>query len=112
MSKSFKDPGLFPVAQPIPTTDFTPDPEGPELPPGLPGGIPGLPGLPGPIPSPWPFPHFCGLSLPQGCYQLNISTEYSGSRFPFSKFQIRLVESREEWYRLRNKRRYVPLFFL
>src|SRR2546421_627531 len=40
MSKSSRDAGLFPVAQPIPTSDFTPDPEGPELPPGLPGGIP------------------------------------------------------------------------
>ena len=46
MSRSSKDVGLFPVAQPITAGDFTPDPEGPELPPGLPGGIPGHPGLP------------------------------------------------------------------
>jgi hypothetical protein len=88
MSKSSKDAGLFPVAQPITTSDFTPNPEGPELPPGLPGGIPGFPGVPSPIPFPGPFPHYCGLSLPQGCYQLSISTTFSSSQFLFRSFKL------------------------
>src|ERR1700726_2433839 len=40
--------GYFRWRSPI-TSDFTPNPEGPELPPGLPGGIPGFPGVPSPI---------------------------------------------------------------
>src|SRR5262249_35441436 len=63
----------------------TPDPEGPGLPPGWPGPIPGFP--PRPIPFP-PLPHFCALSLPQGCYQLNFSTTY-GSKFGlFRSFKL------------------------
>jgi hypothetical protein len=89
MSKSSKDVGFFPVAQPITAGDFTPDPEGPELPPGLPGGIPGRPGLPGSFPwPPWPPLRYCGLSLPQGCYQLSISTTYSKSPFFFRSFKL------------------------
>ena len=88
MSKSSKDAGLFPVAQPITTSDFTPNPEGPELPPGLPGGIPGFPGVPSPIPFPGPFPHYCGLSLPQGCYQLSITTTSLSSQFLFRNFKL------------------------
>jgi hypothetical protein len=50
MSKSSKDAGLFPVAQPITTSDFTPNPEGPELPPACPVVFLVFPEYPVPFP--------------------------------------------------------------
>lgn len=75
-------PGIVPMAEAIPEDTgplgevaFTPDPEGP----GVPPVVPGLPGVPTAV---WPpqvaqlppkltFPHFCNLSLPGGCYRLS-----------------------------------------
>lgn len=62
----------FPVSSFIDAGEFTPDPEGPELPPGIPFPDPiELPTLARPK---WPPVHVCNLSLPQGCYQLNITS--------------------------------------
>jgi hypothetical protein len=88
MPTSYTDAGLFPVAQPIETADFTPNPEEPELPPGLPGLPGGVSGLPGHFPIPLPPLHVCALSLPQGCYQLSISTSASSGRFLFKSFKL------------------------
>jgi hypothetical protein len=74
----------IPVSQPIATSEFTP--EAPELPAGLPG-LPNLPSIPS-LPIPWPPPHFCRLSLPQGCYQLTISTTYSSPPILFRSFKL------------------------
>ncbi len=66
----------IPVSSVLKTGDYTPDPEGPEPPHDIPqrGGIE----LPGPgIPQPgggFPPFHLCKLSLPEGCYQLNITS--------------------------------------
>ena len=54
---------------------FTPDPGGGGNPPGVPG-LPGVPQVTWPpqlpqLPQLPPRPHFCRLSLPQGCYRLN-----------------------------------------
>ena len=86
-SKS-SDAGLFPVAQHVAAVDFTPNPEGPDLPPALTGSLPGLPGWHGGTPIPFPPIHFCALSLPQGCYQLSISTTASSPRILFRSFKV------------------------
>jgi len=67
--------------------DFTPNPEGPELPP----GIPGLPGsLEDPrLPLKWPFPEhifwkFCRTTLKPGCYTIGFTptgTSIFGTRY-------------------------------
>ncbi len=85
MNTAKRDTALFPVAQPIDAVEFTPDPEGPGLPPGFPGT--GLPGLPRPVPFP-PLPHLCALSLPQGCYQFGISTTYASRLGLFRSFRL------------------------
>src|SRR5215469_17183229 len=81
-----KDSGSIPVSQPVAASDFSPNPEGPELPPGLPG-LSNLPRIPS-LPIPWPPLHLCALSLPQGCYQLSISTTYSSPTILFRSFRI------------------------
>ena len=86
MSTATKETPFFPVAQTIDAGEFTPDPEGPELPPGFPGTIPGFPGLP----RPFPFPplHHCALLLPQGCYQLSIASTYASKLFLYRSFKL------------------------
>src|SRR5215470_1868501 len=68
MRAAKRDTPSFPVAQPIEAVEFTPDLEAP----GLPPGIPGFPQLPTPVP--FPPLQICRLSLPQGCYQLSITS--------------------------------------
>jgi hypothetical protein len=92
----------IPVSSVVKPEDFTPNPDGPELPPGV--GIPSGP-LPGGIPLPgggiaWPgggLPpfHLCQLSLPEGCYQLNITStpairppRWFGSKFRLGSLRV------------------------
>ncbi len=79
---------FLPEANTIDTgQDFTPNPEGPELP-------PGIPGIPGRFEEPrlqvkWPFPEqffwkFCFTSLKPGCYSIGFTptgTSILGTRF-------------------------------
>ncbi len=58
-----------PIAYPIGNEeDFTPNPDGPFLPPQLPERLPQLDPR---IPIPWPPQHFCLINLKQGCYKIN-----------------------------------------
>ena len=75
----------IPVSSKVSAGDFTPNPEGAVLPPGLdsvpwPASVPpgGLPLRQPPVPFP-PY-HVCRLSLPAGCYQLNITRSSSTPR--------------------------------
>src|SRR5712691_647693 len=86
MSKSFKDAGSFPVARPIVGGDAAAD--GAELSPGLASDVSALTALPGHFPIPQPPLHPCALSLPQGCYQLNISTTASSPHVLFRSFKL------------------------
>src|ERR1700736_6635696 len=76
MSKS-SGSGFFPVARPIPGSDNASSAGSPESLQALQNMMPN-PDLPqGNLPIPFPQLHFCALSLPQGCYKLNITSTAS-----------------------------------
>ena len=87
MAKSSRNSASFPVAQPIVASEATPGLEVSELPLGSPGGFDNPPALPG-GPIPLPPLHPCSLSLPQGCYQLNITTTASSPRLLLRSFKL------------------------
>src|SRR5438105_1455044 len=74
--------GLFPIARPI--ADTLPNGEAPEIPLVSPSGVSDFPNFP--IPQP-PI-HFCGLSFPQGCYQLSITSTASSPHVLFRSFKL------------------------
>ena len=109
MSKS-SGSGFFPVARPIPGSDNASSAGSPESLQALQNMMPN-PDLPqGNLPIPFPPLHFCALSLPQGCYQLNIPARRPRRGYS-SELQAWNVTRRTQRHRLCHKRRYLPLFF-
>ncbi len=87
MSKS-SGSGFFPVARPIPGSDNASSAGSPESLQALQNMMPN-PDLPqGNLPIPFPPLHFCALSLPQGCYQLNITSTASSPTILFRSFKL------------------------
>ena len=78
-----------PIALPISDAeDFTPNPEGPELPPGIGERLPWQPFEPKWPPLKWPPHPLCFINLKQGCYRIHFqpagrvsifSTYYAGT---------------------------------
>ena len=85
--KSSTDAGTFPVAGPVTTEQVATELDG--LAP-LSGAADLHAAFPVPSRAPIPRPplHFCALSLPQGCYQLNITTNSLPPRFLLRSFKL------------------------
>lgn len=99
-----------PIAEPISEAeDFTPNPEGPELPPGIGGPIPGLPFDPQWPPKHWPPRPLCFISFKQGCYKIHYQPVGRPTIFaPYYAGTLRVENSGSskiisgDLYRLRN----------
>src|SRR5215472_5608852 len=88
MSKSLVGSGFLPVARPIPTSETASSDGSLELSPALQNMMTNRHPASGDLPIPLPPLHFCALSLPQGCYQLNITTTASSPKIFFRSFRL------------------------
>ena len=94
-----------PIAMPInEEEDFTPNPLGPEIPPGIGGRLPRpgfelpFPPIPTPPiqwpPQPWPQQQFCLINLKQGCYKIHYKPASPLARFsPYYAGTLRIENS-------------------
>ncbi len=99
-----------PIAMPISEAeDFTPNPEGPELPPGFGGRIPQIPFDPQWPPIQWPPRPICFINLKQGCYKIHfqptgsisiISPYYAGTLRVENSGSSKIISG--DFYKLRR----------